>query len=445
MIAFYITFPHCVKTELVDAALFQFDENFDQRLPGHYIRYVRSFGTLVFNNLTKYFQNQENENEGDDNDEDESEDEASEDEDENDDEVEMETDEDDSQSENEDGDEDEDDFAEESEMLMLDKIEKGPLDKDLEVILRVRKLCRFLRKSPVANGALQDEVKKQLSLKHLKPNIDMKTRWNSMIPMLQSFVKLKGPLLAIWPQIKRPNSLELNEEDFEMAQTIIKVLAPCLIAVRKLCRRDTNLYTADIIMKETINELERLGTTLSLSLASKLRIRYEERRQPVLVSLIKFLSTGILNDKETDMLFKMVSKDRMMNKAKSLLKRLFKKEIPEADDPNVIEDEKDDETFEERIQRKIKESSKPVEKQDDDFLSLNKDWLSFQANGEKSKNLELLYKALLTMKPTSVESERNFSQAKLFLDRLRAGQMDANTLDDLCFCKGYFLNQNLSK
>ena len=38
-----------------------------------------------------------------------------------------------------------------------------------------------------------------------------------------------------------------------------------------------------------------------------------------------------------------------------------------------------------------------------------------------------------------------FRQMGTLFYRLIAGQMDGNTLDDLCICKAYFLNQNLSK
>jgi len=43
----------------------------------------------------------------------------------------------------------------------------------------------------------------------------------------------------------------------------------------------------------------------------------------------------------------------------------------------------------------------------------------FEATKKRSNNLEKLYHALITIKPTSVEPERAFSAAGLFVTKLR--------------------------
>ena len=52
----------------------------------------------------------------------------------------------------------------------------------------------------------------------------------------------------------------------------------------------------------------------------------------------------------------------------------------------------------------------------------------FEKNRKKTESLDLIYNALLTIKPTSVEAERNFSAAGFFLSNLKSwyiGSQDA--------------------
>ena len=63
----------------------------------------------------------------------------------------------------------------------------------------------------------------------------------------------------------------------------------------------------------------------------------------------------------------------------------------------------------------------------------------FESTGTRGPTLELLYKALLSIKPTSVESERAFSSAGIFTTKIRA-RLASNTIDALCFIRDYFKN-----
>ena len=94
---------------------------------------------------------------------------------------------------------DEDDSIDEmnKRMEIFDKIEKKDLDLDFELnelMSTVRQTARFFRKSPLKNDNLQNEVTKELG-KESKLLLDMKVRWNSMLFMLKSFVKVETPLL----------------------------------------------------------------------------------------------------------------------------------------------------------------------------------------------------------------------------------------------------------
>ena len=61
----------------------------------------------------------------------------------------------------------------------------------------------------------------------------------------------------------------------------------------------------------------------------------------------------------------------------------------------------------------------------------------------KGKFMTVLYESLLSIAPTSVESERAFSAAGLFCTKIRSALSDL-TLNVLCFLRYYFINKEKS-
>ena len=66
----------------------------------------------------------------------------------------------------------------------------------------------------------------------------------------------------------------------------------------------------------------------------------------------------------------------------------------------------------------------------------------FEANGNKSKYLNLVDRALRTIPPTSVEAERAFSAAGLFVTKLRA-RLSEKSIDSLMVLKFYFKSMDV--
>ena len=63
----------------------------------------------------------------------------------------------------------------------------------------------------------------------------------------------------------------------------------------------------------------------------------------------------------------------------------------------------------------------------------------FEKNSSKRpQNLERLYNALMTIPPTSIESERNFSTTTFFGTKIRS-RLDDITLGALVFLKSYYM------
>ena len=79
----------------------------------------------------------------------------------------------------------------------------------------------------------------------------------------------------------------------------------------------------------------------------------------------------------------------------------------------------------------------PVSKVDDQFKSIKAEMAAFEATGDKFPNLQNVHKGLLTIKPSSVSSERAFSISGTFVSKRRA-KLSNDRVDDLCFSKDFY-------
>ena len=70
-------------------------------------------------------------------------------------------------------------------------------------------------------------------------------------------------------------------------------------------------------------------------------------------------------------------------------------------------------------------------------LDISKDLRNIDVTIKISENLEKMYKSFLTIKATSVQSERAFSITGLFNTKIRT-RLSGKTLDALCFLKDHF-------
>ena len=71
---------------------------------------------------------------------------------------------------------------------------------------------------------------------------------------------------------------------------------------------------------------------------------------------------------------------------------------------------------------------------------LKKEMCILELTSERPAHLEKLYQALLTIRPSSIEAERVFSSANLFVTKLR-NKMSDSTLDNLVFLRSHFMNK----
>ena len=95
-------------------------------------------------------------------------------------------------------------------------------------------------------------------------------------------------------------------------------------------------------------------------------------------------------------------------------------------------------TLQQQINLSIMESLKEFQDKNVDQLgTLVKELKIFETNGKKTQNLQHILDAVLTIKPTLTQNERNFSVATDFVTKKRTKMAD-ETLNALCFLKNYF-------
>jgi len=180
---------------------------------------------------------------------------------------------------------------------------------------------------------------------------------------------------------------------------------------------------------------------MSNELLEEIKVNISKRRNIQLVSLIKLLSNP--NIVETDPFFKMSNKVEITRLAKKILSKYFTTYC----ESNSIGDEDNEviipETFNiaEQLERSISiYTNMDNPQQNGGFTSLTKEFSLYEATGNITKNLKQLFNALITIRPTSTQNERNFSVSGTVITKLRSRLSD-KSVNNLCFLKYYFKNQ----
>lgn len=271
-----------------------------------------------------------------------------------------------------------------------------------------------------------------------------------MEAMVERFVRISGP-------IKKALLIELNlgslwNDDYvEVAKIILATLKPLRITIETLSREDSTLLSAEGALRFLFNTLEKLNTKLTRDLLNAIREEMSKRRDYTLVSLIKLLQNpNYMSHKENDSFFDMAPRQEIYKLAKSISSRIFETKNGDNDNTektgeteNIEEcpDREEEVSLQQQINFAITKSLREYESPNaDKFQSLTNEFKIFEANGKRTSNLQNLLDALLTIKPTSTQNERNFSIATDYVTKKRT-RMGDSTLDALCFLKHYFKSQ----
>ena len=114
---------------------------------------------------------------------------------------------------------------------------------------------------------MRAEFDKELSL-----ILDSKTRWNSLLAMLERVAKLRKALRKVFIHIGQTHIIA-----YSLTEEVVSALQPIKVGVEMIFREEANLLTADETIKAILQELETKKNDISIKLKAAVLRRFEER------------------------------------------------------------------------------------------------------------------------------------------------------------------------
>ena len=154
----------------------------------------------------------------------------------------------------------------------------------------------LFRRSPTKNEEyLQKYVKEEFG-KEIALIVDVKTRWNSLLIMLERFYKLRHSIQKALIDLEQHN-ISFSEDDMQLLLSVINALSPFKLGVEALCRRDANLLTAEATFSFMLSVLDKQNTELAVKFRNALIHRISQRRTN-LSQVLHYLHTGEQEESE---------------------------------------------------------------------------------------------------------------------------------------------------
>lgn len=293
---------------------------------------------------------------------------------------------------------------------------------------------KIFRKSPVKNAILQEKIIKKFQ-KTLQLLPDVKTRWNSTEVMLERFIQTFDCLREALEEIGLPD-LVLNT-DLEVAKSLHEALQPVRLASEALGRRDATLLSAEGSLNFMYAKLKKTNTKVGSDLYNSITKRINERRHKELITALKFLQGLPLTSVPE---FENSSKSQTIKFIKEQGVRLIQDFHKDNGGLTVDHVEPEPSSIREELESAIKEFSNPVQTDSSliDFSKvITKELSLFELHGKLSRNLDMIFDALKSIKPTSTDSERVFSDSSNICSKKRTLLSDEN-VNNICFLKSFF-------
>lgn len=327
----------------------------------------------------------------------------------------------------------------------------GPTIAYKEIIEKVRRIVKIFKKSPTKTDILNTYVNNDPDVKdQLQLILDCKTRWSSLADMLSRFLKLKDSITKALIDIKA--NINISEEEMQCLSNLSNSLNIIKVTVEALCKRDGNLITAMTILKFMLQKLNDNDSYISSRLAESLRTRIKQRLSPF-VGVLIYLNNPTLyyKDMEKDINnFIVLDNDTIRMHIVNIIAKYFdtseeqKQDSSEKISNPEITNVKDQLGLE--LQKAIEESQRQTkthsaDKNDGDELDLETlvkvEMVLYDNGGNMGANLTKVYKALKSIPPTSVESERVFSSAGMICNKIRSSLND-DSLDALVSLRSFY-------
>jgi hypothetical protein len=115
--------------------------------------------------------------------------------------------------------------------------------------------------------------------------------------MPSRFVTLRNCILKSMIDIKC--TVQLSDAEIDSIQEITFALEPLKLAVEALCRRDTNLASADAVVKFAVITLEKQSSELARNLTAAVPSRIAERRSDFVGTLLYLNNPDIVCNDHT--------------------------------------------------------------------------------------------------------------------------------------------------
>jgi len=315
------------------------------------------------------------------------------------------------------------------------------------IIQEIRKVVMYFKRSPTKNDTILQKYVKAEYGKEIKLLLDCKTRWNSLLAMLERFILLKTSIQKSLIDLNHP--IHLEDSDYNLITEITDVLAPVKLTVEAIGRRDANLCTADAAFKFLFEELFEKNSIL----ANKMRIclidRIKMRRRPELSGVLSYLQNPH-DDYDQIMylkdLFSLPKSDFIKKQIIKLIERIYNEqqqrfEVEQTESESITLTQF---TLKEKLEFEISKSNRTIDPKTHIETNLikiiRKELNLFENGGTRGHHLELAFKYLMSIPPTSIESERAFSAAAYIGNKLRS-RLGDETLDALLFLRSYFQNK----
>lgn len=216
---------------------------------------------------------------------------------------------------------DDDDIANDVEVNIDVDIEPE-LNQNLgEIIKKIRKVVKKFRQSPVKNDTHLQPLIVQSFGKELKLNLDVVTRWNSLLSMLERFYKLRREIqmACISAELEFP----LSDADLTKVNEVCEALNPVKFAIEMLSKNEADLLYADQMLQFVIQELSDQNSEIAQEIKEAFIKRVLARRLNKVVHLMEYLENPRFIEQNQDNFKQKIVKSDISKLATSLITRLF--------------------------------------------------------------------------------------------------------------------------
>ena len=277
--------------------------------------------------------------------------------------------------------------------------------------------------------------------------LDIKTRWNSLTTMLKRFLKINDPVDKTLTELGQQN---ISEENISTLKELLNLPLLLETAIKELSNNSATFLTAESVSKFIIESLDQLQMNISKNLSKQKKKRMDERRDKILMKLMIFLETE--NIPHSNKYFDYTSNVAAIALTVEIFKRIHisgcgnnstdhnevEEVVKEITSENVFESQNAANSLKQQLKEAISSITHVEEQSIVITTLLKKDFVVLTNTKTRTNNLNILYNALLTMKPTSTTTERVYSIAGLTRTKIRT-RLNFTTFNAIIFLKYTFL------